>query len=169
MRSKKQKTLYTEYCSFFGRRTAGGRFVLKPIGTARNDVRKPKLTGWRTLETNLVINRRLAKGLQGLERYSHVIVVYWMDQEKECHLRHHPQNRADVPFVGVFACRCPQRPNPIAISTVRLLGRRGNVVRVKGLDILNGTPILDLKPYTPQYDVVSRPVRVPAWVKRLVF
>lgn len=169
MRSRNPKVLRTEYCSFFGRRMAGGKITLKPIGTAVNNVKKPTLTGWRALETKLVINRRLAKGLQGLERYSHVIVVYWMDREKECHLRHHPQNRADVPFVGVFACRCPQRPNPIAISTVRLLGRAGNVVRVKGLDILNGTPILDLKPYTPQYDVVSSPVKVPAWVKRLTF
>ncbi len=166
MSSTKHKTLRTEHCSFFGHCTKSGRIVLKPIGRAVNSVKKPTLTGWRTLETDLVINRRLAKGLQGLERYSHVIVVYWMDQEKECHLRHHPQNRADVPFVGVFACRCPQRPNPIAISTVRLLGRRGNVVRVKGLDILNGTPILDLKPYTPQYDDVSR-ARVPVWVSRL--
>lgn len=141
---------------------------MKPIGMAVNSVKKPTLSGWRSRTTDLVINRKLAKGLQGLERYSHVIVVYWMDQEHECHLRHHPQNRADVPFVGVFACRCPQRPNPIAISTVRLLGRRVNVVRVKGLDILNGTPILDLKPYTPQYDVVRR-AKVPAWVKRLVF
>lgn len=141
---------------------------IRPLGVARNTVRRPTLSGWKNLVTSIAIDRRYAKGLQGIGGYSHVIVVYWMDAEKECHLRHHPQNRADVPFVGVFACRCPQRPNPIAISTVKLLGRRGNVIRVKGLDILNGTPVLDLKPYTPQYDAVRR-ARVPRWVGRLRF
>ena len=91
-----------------------------------------------------------------------------MDQERECHLTHHPQGRDDVPYVGIFACRCPQRPNRIAISTVKLVGRYGNSIKVKGLDIVNGTPIIDIKPYTPQYDRVEK-AKVPDWVKRLIF
>ena len=104
----------------------------------------------------------------GIEEYSHVIVVYWMDQELECHLKHHPQGREDIPFVGIFSCRCPQRPTRIAISTVPLLSRNGNVLKVKGLDIVNGTPILDVKPYTPRYDEVEK-ANVPDWVSKLVF
>lgn len=73
-----------------------------------------------------------------------------------------------MPYVGIFACRCPQRPNRLAISTVPLLSRRNNVLKVKGLDITNGTAIIDIKPYTPQYDKVAK-ARVPAWVKQLVF
>src|SRR3989344_2837127 len=107
-------------------------------------------------------------GLDGIEDYSHVIIVYWMGEEKECHLKHHPQGRLDVPYGGIFACRCPQRPNRLAISTVKLVVRQGRRLRVKGLDILNGTPILDIKPYWPQYDRVSN-VKIPAWVNKLVF
>ncbi len=91
-----------------------------------------------------------------------------MDQEKECHLKHHPQARKDIPFVGIFACRCPQRPNRIAISTVELVARKSNSITVKGLDIVSGTPILDIKPYTVQYDKVGK-AKVPGWVSKLVF
>lgn len=126
------------------------------------------LPGWENVVTEIVINKKYEGGLDGIEDYSHVIVVYWMDKEAECHLRHHPQGRTNVPYVGIFACRCPQRPNPIAISTVKLLSRKGNIIKVKGLDILDGTPILDIKPYTPQYDQISK-AKVPAWINKLVF
>ena len=126
------------------------------------------MPGWKNIITEIVINRKYTLGLDGIEDYSHIIVVYWMDKEKECHLKHHPQGKADVPFVGIFACRCPQRPNRIAISTVELLSRKTNILKVKGLDIVNGTPILDIKPYTPQYDEVKR-AKVPDWINKLVF
>ena len=124
--------------------------------------------GWKDGVTYIVINKKYEQGLNGIEDYSHVIVVYWMDKEAECHLKHHPQGRTDVPYVGIFACRCPQRPNPIAISTVKLVAKKGNIIKVKGLDILDGSPILDIKPYTPQYDQVLK-AKVPAWVNKLVF
>lgn len=157
-----------ELCQFLGQDDTKGRIILKPLGRARNTVRKPQLPGWKKVATEIVINKKYAKGLDGIEKYSHIIVVYWMDQETECHLKHHPQGRKDVPYVGIFACRCPQRPNRIAMSTVRLVKRKDNVLRVRGLDIINGTPILDIKPYTPQYDLVKR-AWVPAWVNKLVF
>jgi len=70
--------------------------------------------------------------------------------------------------VGIFACRCPTRPNPIAISTGELLGIEKTVLTVKGLDAIDGTPIIDIKPYTPQYDLRGK-VRVPKWVDRLEY
>ncbi|MFZ5845166.1 MAG: tRNA (N6-threonylcarbamoyladenosine(37)-N6)-methyltransferase TrmO [Patescibacteria group bacterium] len=157
-----------EFCTFLGHRGRSGTITLKPLGRAKNGINKPRLAGWKDVVTEIIIDKKYAKGLDGIEDYSHVIVLYWLDQEKECHLRHHPQGRSDVPFVGIFACRCPQRPNPIAISTVRLLGRESNILKVKGLDILDGTPVLDIKPYTPAYDAVDK-AAVPAWVNRLVF
>lgn len=157
-----------EFCRFPDRQLKSGKIQLEPIGRAKNKVAKPTLSGWKDLISDIIIERRYAKGLDGIEDYSHVIVVYWMAREKECHLRHHPQKRGDVPFGGIFACRCPQRPNRIAISTVKLISRRGNCLRVKGLDILNNTPILDIKPYWPQYDQVAK-AKIPSWVNRLVF
>ncbi|MDP3998493.1 MAG: tRNA (N6-threonylcarbamoyladenosine(37)-N6)-methyltransferase TrmO [bacterium] len=160
--------MQVEFCKFLGKVGKNGVIQIKPLGRAKNRIRQPMLPGWKDVITEIVIDKNYAKGLDGIEDYSHVSVIYWMDKEGECHLRHHPQNREDVPYVGVFACRCPQRPNPIAISTVPLLQRRGNTIKVKGLDIVDGTPILDIKPYTPQYDLVKK-AKVPPWVKNLVF
>ena len=81
--------------------------------------------------------------------------------------RHVPQGKvAEVPEVGIFACRCPQRPNPIGITTVEIISINKNAIKVKGLDVINNTPVLDIKPYTPQYDLV-RDAEVPEWVNKL--
>lgn len=157
-----------EFCQFLGHQNKQGTISLKPIGRAKNSIKKPQLSGWQDVVTEIVVNKRCAKGLDGITDYSHVIILYWLNEERECHLKHHPQGRADVPYVGIFACRCSQRPNPIGISTVRLLGRKGNLLKVKGLDILDGTPVLDIKPYTPAYDAVAK-IKIPTWVNKLVF
>ena len=145
----------TNFCTFLDSRDKNGVIQIKPLGLAKNKVSKPMLPGWKDVITEIVIDKNYAKGLDGIEDYSHIIVVYWMDQERECHLKHHPQGREDIPFVGIFACRCPQRPNRIAFSTVKLLSRKENVLKVRGLDILDSTPIIDIKPYTSQYDKVE--------------
>lgn len=158
----------TEFCKFLGKVGKNGRITIKPLGVAKNTIDKHKLAGWKDIVTEIVIDKNYEKGLDGIEDYSHIIVIYWLDQEKECHLKHHPQGRQDVPYGGIFACRCPQRPNPIAISTVPLIKRNGNRLKVKGLDILDNTPILDIKPYWPQYDKVEN-AKTPSWVEKLVF
>jgi len=158
----------TIFCEFLDSRDTNGAITIKPLGLAKNKVYKPMLSGWKDIVSEIVIDKKFALGLDGIEDYSHVTIVYWMDKEKECHLKHHPQGREDIPFVGIFACRCPQRPNRIAISTVELVKRLGNSITVKGLDIVNGTPILDIKPYTPEYDKVGK-AKVPKWVNKLVF
>lgn len=158
----------TTFCQFLDTRDKNGTIKIKPLGKAKNSITKPMLPGWKDVVTDIAIDKNYADGLDGIEDYSHLIVVYWMDKEKECHLKHYPQGRSDIPFVGIFACRCPQRPNRIAVSTVELLSRKGNIIKVKGLDILDGTPILDIKPYTPRYDSVKK-ARIPSWVNKLVF
>jgi len=156
------------FCKFLDNVNKNGVVQIKPLGRASNSINQPMLPGWQDIITQIVVDKTYAPGLDGIEDYSHVIIVYWLDQEKECHLQHHPQGRADVPFVGIFACRCPQRPNRIAFSTVPLVSRKNNVITVKGLDIVNGTPIIDIKPYTPAYDAVKN-AKVPDWVNKLVF
>lgn len=158
----------TIFCEFLDSQDKNGTIKIKPLGQAKNKILKPMLPGWKDVTTEIVIDKKYAKGFYGIDGYSHVIIVYWMDKERECHLKHHPQGREDIPYVGIFACRCPQRPNRIAISTVELIGRKGNILKVKGLDIVNGTPILDIKPYTPQYDEVEK-AKVPTWVTKLTF
>lgn len=83
-------------------------------------------------------------GLQGLEQLKHAQVVYWLHQSRRDIVvqspKHDPKRR------GVFALRSPVRPNPIGISTVEIVGIDGNTVRVRGLDCVDGTPLIDLKP-----------------------
>jgi tRNA-Thr(GGU) m(6)t(6)A37 methyltransferase TsaA len=98
------------------------------------------------------LDSRWVRGLQGLETASHVIVLYWMDQARRDLVlqapRHYQEQR------GTFALRSPVRPNPIALSVARLVRIEGNRLSVIGLDCLDGTPLLDLKPYFASTDAV---------------
>lgn len=142
--------------------------ILKPVGFVRNNVKEPRLGGFGEEISEIVVDEKFKDALKGIEDYSHIIIVYWMDKVKDCVITHRPQGNPNVPVVGIFACRCPQRPNPIAITTVKLLGRKENILEVKGLDILDGTPVIDIKPYWPQYDKVEDG-KIPEWVNELEF
>lgn len=120
------------------------------------------------VETALQILPRWANALEGLEEYSHLIVVCWLDQAKRARQGYQlrPEGRSEMPEVGALATRTPRRPNPIGLSTPRLLRRDGVTLWVTGIDAWPGTPILDIKGYTPRDD--GRPVAtVPDWLQRL--
>jgi tRNA-Thr(GGU) m(6)t(6)A37 methyltransferase TsaA len=78
----------------------------------------------------------------------------------------HPKSRLDLPLVGVFSTRTQYRPNPIGLTLVQLLKRRKNTLEVRGLDAINGTPVLDVKPISPRTEFPRR-TRVPKWYYRL--
>jgi tRNA-Thr(GGU) m(6)t(6)A37 methyltransferase TsaA len=141
--------------------------TLTPIGTVRNEIRTPIVQGWGKVVSDLLLDERYTEGLDGIEDFSHVIVIFWMDQAgSPKSMKGHVQNREDLPVVGLFARRGPSRPNPIGITAVRILGRDKNVLRVQGLDAMDGTPVLDIKPYTPAFDSVKNP-RIPEWCRRV--
>jgi len=144
------------------------KIELRSIGIAKNNIKEPRLGDFADEVTEITVNKKFTDALNGIEDYSHVIIVYWMDRVKDYVITHRPQGNQNVPIVGIFACRCPQRPNPIAITTVKLMERKGNKVKVRGLDIFDGTPILDIKPYWPQYDKVDD-WKVPEWIYKLKF
>lgn len=142
------------------------KITLEPIGVAKNREKK-HFGGWGEIVTNIAIDEKYKEALEGLENYSHLIVIFWMHEVKTCDIHHVPQGKVgEIPEVGIFACRCPQRPNPIGISTTKIVSITGNIVSVKGLDVINKTPILDIKPYTPQYDAAPD-AKVPEWVNKL--
>ncbi len=141
---------------------------LKPIGSVKNNIKKLRFGNFANEVSEIIVNKKFTKALTGIEEYSHIIIVYWMDKVKDYIITHRPQANPNVPIVGIFSCRCPQRPNPIGVTTVKLIGRRGNKLKVKGLDILDGTPIIDIKPYWPQYDKVVDG-KIPSWVNKLEF
>ncbi len=107
--------------------------------------------------------------MEGVEAYSHVLVLFWITRiprSRRQMMKVHPKSREDLPVVGVFATRTQYRPNPIGLTLVPLLGREGNVLRVRGLDAIHGTPILDIKPISPVHEF-PRKTRVPKWYRRL--
>lgn len=141
--------------------------AIQPIGYAKNKEGK-HFGGWKNIVTEIILKKQWQDALLGLEDYSHAVVVFWMSEVQACELRHVPQGKKDVPVVGIFACRCVQRPNHVGVSTVKILKIKDNVVTVQGLDVINNTPIIDIKPYTPQYDLVKN-ARVPKWINKLEY
>lgn len=139
--------------------------ILRPIGFVKNNIKKPRFGNFADEISEIIVDEKFTDALNGIEDYSHVIIVYWMDRVKKHVITHRPQGNPHVPIVGIFACRCPPRPNPIAVTTVELIERKGNRIKVKGLDILDGTPVIDIKPYWPQYDKVNG--TIPDWVNKL--
>ncbi|MFB3818747.1 MAG: tRNA (N6-threonylcarbamoyladenosine(37)-N6)-methyltransferase TrmO [Candidatus Methylomirabilales bacterium] len=136
------------------------------IGTVYNAVKEPTDEGWGGVVSEVVLDETLADGLDGIEDFSHVLVLYWMHRAAEAEpvrMRRRPRGRADMPELGIFAQRARHRPNPIGVTAVRLLRREKNRLVVQGLDAIDGTPVLDVKPYVPAYDTVESP-RVPAWM-----
>ena len=140
--------------------------TLRPIGRVASRHEDKPAGGWAKTRAEVRLEKRYARGLRGLEKYSHVAVVFWMDRVEEVQLEKHPRGRKDYPKVGIFALRCRWRPNPVGVSVCRLLGVKGTTLRLEGLDALNGSPVLDVKPYWPRFDRV-RGAKVPAWAKKL--
>ena len=151
---------------------------LRPIGTVRNETKErspgqpwretvARMKNQREAVSEIIIDAGLAGALEGIEEFSHIVVLYWahrLPPEGRSTTRVHPLGSPDFPEVGVFATQSPARPNPILTTTVRLLGRRGNVLRVAGLDALDGSPVLDIKPYVPDY---FKDIRLPDWMRRI--
>ena len=140
---------------------------LKAIGVVRNEIKETP-TGqdwWAGLVSEIVIDSSLTEALDGLEEFSHIIVLCWMHRvtETEVPLKVHPMRRQNLPLVGLFATRSPNRPNQIGKATIRLLERKGNILKVEGLDALDGTPVIDIKPYIPGYDSADD-AKVPQWI-----
>ncbi|MEM3004294.1 MAG: tRNA (N6-threonylcarbamoyladenosine(37)-N6)-methyltransferase TrmO [Candidatus Bathyarchaeia archaeon] len=143
------------------------RIFLRPIGVVRTELNGKRLRK-RSFCSQIVIDEEYEPALEGIESFSHLNVIFWMHSIRPAErrtMRARPRRRSDMPVVGVLATRAPHRPNPIGLTVVELLEREGNVLKVKGLDALDGTPILDLKPYD-YLDRVGR-IRVPEWWRRL--
>jgi tRNA-Thr(GGU) m(6)t(6)A37 methyltransferase TsaA len=102
------------------------------------------------VEGSVEVWQEFAAGLQDLEGFSHIILLYHFHQVKETRMIVTPF--MDTRPRGVFATRAPKRPNPIGLSVVRLVGRDDNVLHIENVDILDGTPLLDLKPYVPAFN-----------------
>jgi tRNA-Thr(GGU) m(6)t(6)A37 methyltransferase TsaA len=150
--------------------STGGRIEVRRIGVVRCAVAEPRDDDWGEVVSELHLEPELAAGLVGIEQFSHALVVFWMHRSTfaaEGDLTRRPRGRDDMPELGIFAQRARHRPNPIGVTAVRVAGRSGAVLTVKGLDAIDGTPVLDVKPYVPPFDTRAD-ATVPEWMTRLM-
>ncbi|MFC1642175.1 tRNA (N6-threonylcarbamoyladenosine(37)-N6)-methyltransferase TrmO [Myxococcota bacterium] len=123
----------------------------------------------RRAVSELVISPDLNGILDGIEGFSHILVLYWphlLDPKRRSLLKVNPMGRKDLPKQGIFATCSPARPNPVLVSAVRLLEREGNILRVRGLEAVDGSPIIDIKPYSRHYCRIANP-GVPEWMAKI--
>ena len=141
----------------------------KPIGIIHSPFKEPRGTpiqwgGARDIECTVEIASEYVEGLKDIEGFSHIILIYHFHLSRGYLLEVKPY--MDEKSHGVFATRAPSRPNPIGISIVRLVKVDGSVLCIKDVDIVDGTPLLDLKPYVPEFDI--RKVDKIGWLERKV-
>jgi tRNA-Thr(GGU) m(6)t(6)A37 methyltransferase TsaA len=118
--------------------------------------------------SEITIDATWAEALEGLDGFSHIWVVWWIDRFDKPPERKlvHPEGRSEMPLVGIFATRSPHRPCPVGITAVRLLRRNGRKLYVEGLDAFRGTQVLDIKPYLRRGDLIEE-AGAPEWLARL--
>jgi tRNA (adenine37-N6)-methyltransferase len=130
-------------------------YVMRPIGVIHSPFTDKKQTPIQPTRSQamgqVIVHPEFVQGLQDIEGFSHIILLYAFHQSEGYALRVKPF--LDDQLRGLFATRHPCRPNPIGLSVVRLLARRGHVLEIEGVDMLDGTPLLDIKPYVPDFDV----------------
>ena len=126
--------------------------LLQAIGYVRNEVTKPRPRGWEKVESRIEILAEHAGKVAGLDAYSLVLITFYMDLAADAPKKPETLTLATGNTYGILATRSQLRPNHLGVSVVRLLGIDGAVLRVRGLDAIDATPVLDIKPYLPEYD-----------------
>jgi tRNA-Thr(GGU) m(6)t(6)A37 methyltransferase TsaA len=130
-------------------------YKMRPIGVIHSpftDKSKTPIQSSRTQAFGMVeLFPQFVDGLQDIEGFSHLLLLYVFHRSSEYSL--HVTPFLDDQKRGLFATRHPCRPNPIGLSTVRLISRDVNVLEIEGIDVLDGTPLLDIKPYMPEFDI----------------
>ena len=134
------------------------KIVYQPIGTIHSpftDIKGMPIqpAGAKGVQGTVEINPEYVDGLQDLDGFSHIILIYHFHLSKGYSLKVKPF--MDENLRGVFATRAPKRPNPIGISVVRLVRVEGNILCIENIDIVDGTPLLDIKPYVPEFDIAE--------------
>jgi len=134
----------------------GADYTLVPVGFVRSAVtepsRAPRQGREAGAEAAIEVLPEFEAALDGVEAGDSLVVLCWLDRSRRDLLRVHPRGNPANPERGVFSTRSPVRPNPIGLSTVTLLERRGRLLRVRGIDAVDGTPVVDIKPHRPPLD-----------------
>ena len=162
---------------------------LSPVGEVKSELKSPSL---KADESGLTLEKRMDRLkkeqkkiksliceihmfkeyealLEGVEGFSHILVLYWphlIDPARRALEKVHPMGRKDIPMQGIYATCSPIRPNPILVSAVKLLKRENTILQVQGLEAVDGSPIVDIKPYNTNYYGVFD-ATVPEWMEQI--
>jgi len=145
--------------------------ALTPVGTVRSSRTEPADDDWDEVTASIELDASFdAEAFDGIEEFSHAEVIFWFDRIPEWTIERgarHPRNNAAWPRVGIFAQRASARPNRLGATIVRILGRSGRVLHVGGLDAIDGTPVVDIKPVMKEF-LPREPVTQAAWASQLM-
>ena len=148
-----------------------GPFTVEPIAVVRSTRSEAVDDRWDGEITSIELQPPFGpEAVAGIDAFSHLVVVYLfhlVDPERPVALRRHPRGNDAWPSVGIFAQRAKDRPNRLGVSTCRLLGVEGTTLQVEGLDAIDGTPVLDLKPWIDEFGPRG-PVFQPSWATELM-
>jgi len=144
------------------------KIELTPIAYVKNARKEVTDDYWEAIISEITLAENIIEqSLDGIEAFSHLEVIFYMDKvsDKKAIAQHrHPRNDTNLPKLGTFAQRNKNRPNKIGLTTVELLERKGKTLKVKNLDAIDGTPILDIKPVMKEFEPKGD-IRQPAWTK----
>ncbi len=161
----------------YGEKERGATYTVSPIGVVRVEADDDEVSkNGDGLRGMIEVYDTYAKGLEGIDGFSHIIVFSFLNkvtpEERRIlmvrpkWLRETAPDPNDVPLVGVFSTHSPDRPNPIGVTVVKLINRNGNRLCVDGLDLFDGTPVIDIKPYT--IDRIEKGLRFPDWYNEMM-
>jgi len=141
----------------------------RPIGIIHTPYKTPQGTpiqppASKGVEADVEVFEKYAEGLTDLGGFSHIYLIYHFHLSRKFSLKVKPF--LDDASHGLFATRAPSRPNAIGLSIVELIGKEKNTLRVKNIDVLDGTPLLDIKPYVPAFDI--RKVHKIGWMEKKI-
>jgi tRNA-Thr(GGU) m(6)t(6)A37 methyltransferase TsaA len=163
--------------------------TIKPVGYVKSEIKAPSLraTGEdielakelqqaaaevkaiRSLVSELVIRPELEGILDGLDDFSHALVLYWphlLPPHGRSLTKVHPMGQKAFPLVGIFSTCSPARPNPILVTTVKILEKNGHILKVQGMEAVDGSPIIDIKPYTKTY-CLAEDIKLSDWMNQI--
>jgi tRNA-Thr(GGU) m(6)t(6)A37 methyltransferase TsaA len=143
---------------------------LRPIAIVKNSRTSPVDDHWREIISEIELMPDIpSEAFNCIEDFSHLEIIYYFDQVKAANVvfSGRPRGNPDYPLVGIFAQRKKDRPNTIGLCTVELLEHNGRAIKVKNLDAIDGSPVLDIKPVFKEFQPIGK-VKQPEWVSDLM-
>ena len=138
---------------------SSNKITVQIIGTVKNEMKEPGgRSNYNEIISEIVLEKSLADAIDGLDEFHYITVIYWFHIDNNPAPKSnkiHPHRQEKYPLVGVLATRSSDRPNRIGTCVARLIERKDNILKVAGLDAIDGSPVIDIKPYNARLD--SRP------------